>query len=72
MVHPMKQFRGKEGSDCDSVGRAVASNTRGLLFESSQLRNFKMNIEKTKIKKNSPGMAHFFKKRVSGKEVTKQ
>ena len=56
-----------KGSGCGSVGRAVASDTRGLRFESSHRRNFihvfTINcIEKTKIKKKRPGMAHFLKK----------
>ena len=45
---------------CDSVGRAVASDTRGPRFESSHGQNFIHEfiincIEKTKIR---PGMAH--------------
>ena len=53
---------------CGSVGRAVASDTRGPWFESSHWRNlyftlFTVNcIEKTKIKKKRPGMAHLKKK----------
>ena len=56
------------GSGCGAVGRVVASNTRDPRFESSHrqyyllstlLKNF---IEKTKIKKMSPGMAQFLKK----------
>ena len=47
------------GSGCDSVGRAVASDDRGLQFESrhqqifiSDINLFTVNcIEKTKIKK---------------------
>ena len=60
------------GSGCGSFGRAVASNTRGLQFESSHRHNFiyqyrtivycQLCIEKTKIKKKRPGMAHFFLK----------
>ena len=54
------------GSGCDSVGRAVASDARGLWFESSHLQTFISDIylftvnciEKTKIKKKRPGMAH--------------
>ena len=45
-------------SDCGSVGRAVASNARGQLFESSHWRKFKVckyTIEKTKIKKKELG-----------------
>ena len=32
------------GSGCDSVGTAVASNTRGPRFEYSYRQNFIMNI----------------------------
>ena len=55
------------GSGCSSVGRAVASNTRGPLFETSHWQNlystfiylFTINcIEKTKINKKRPGIAH--------------
>ena len=51
---------GAPGSGCASVGRAVASNTRGSRFESSHWQNLfilnilfivKLCIEKTKIKK---------------------
>ena len=50
-------------SGCGSVGRVVASDTRGLQFESSHRQNFihvfTINcIEKTKLKKKRPGMAH--------------
>ena len=57
-----------QGSVCGSVGRAAASDTRGPWFKSSHRRFFnKKNIylpivnciEKTKIKKTRPGMAHF-------------
>ena len=49
-----------------SVGRAVATDTRGPRFKSSHWRKFKKNIcllfvnfiEKTKIKIKRPGMAH--------------
>ena len=56
------------GSGCGSVGRAVASNTRGMQFESSHWQKFiyiehfvycQLCIRKTKIKKKRPGMAHF-------------
>ena len=53
------------GRGCGSVGRAIASNSRGPRFESSHLLDFTFNIycqlstEKTKIKKKRPGMAHF-------------
>ena len=60
-----------EGSGCGSVGRAVASSTRGLRFESSHRQKFiylywtfvycQLCIGKTKIKKKRPGMAHFLK-----------
>ena len=54
------------GSGCDSVGRAVASDTRDPRFESSHRQKF-INIEhfvncvlkRRKIKKKRPGMAHF-------------
>ena len=52
------------GSGCGSVGRAVASNSRGPRFESSLWQTFILNIycqlciEKTKIKKKRPKMAH--------------
>ena len=54
------------GSGCGSVGRAVASDTRGPRFESSHQRIFIKNIylhivncvKKTKIKIKRPGMAH--------------
>ena len=56
-------------SGCSSVGRAVASNTRGLWFESSHRQTiilehlFSLNFfKKAKIKKNRPEMAHFLKK----------
>ena len=57
------------GSGCDSVGRAVASDTRGLQFESSHRQIlyylYTVNcIGKVKIKKERPGMAHFLKKRI--------
>ena len=57
------------GSGCGSVGRA--SDTRGPWFDSSHWQNinwtfvylFTFNcIEKTKINKKRPGMAHFLKK----------
>ena len=50
------------------IGRAVASDIRRPRFESSHRQNlywtlFTINcIEKTKIKKKRPGMAHFLKK----------
>ena len=56
-----------KGGGCGSVGRAVASNSRGLWFESSHHKKlywtFSVNcIEKTKIKTKRPRMARFFKK----------
>ena len=56
----------KMGSGCGSVGRAVAFDTRGPRFDSSHRQNFIEHlfiincIEKTKINKKRPGMAHFF------------
>ena len=46
-------------SRCGSVGRAVVSNSRDFRFESSHWQIlFTINcIEKTKLKKKSPGMA---------------
>ena len=62
------------GSGCGSVGRAVAFNTRGPRFDSNHQQNFIEHmfiiscIEKTKINKKMPGMAHFNKKvwKISG------
>ena len=57
-----------EGSGCGSVGRAVAFDTRGPRFDSRHRQNFIEHlfiincIEKTKINKKRPGMAHFLKK----------
>ena len=56
------------GSGCGSVGRAVAFDTRGPRFDSSHQQNFIEHlfiincIEKMKINKKRPGMAHFLKK----------
>ena len=58
------------GSGCGSVGRVVASDAKGPRFESSHRQTlisdiylYTVNyIEKTKIKKKRPGMAHFLKK----------
>ena len=57
-----------EGSGCCSVGRVVASDTRGQSFGSSHRQNFYIEylysvncIEKTEIKKKRLGMAHFKK-----------
>ena len=50
------------GSGCGSVGRADASNSKGSRFESCNQQKFILNIyciEKTKVKKKRPGMAHF-------------
>ena len=50
------------GSGCGSVGRAVASDARGLWFESSQLQICIQNmlllltVETTKIKKKRPSV----------------
>ena len=58
-----------EGSGCGSVGRAVAFDTRGPRFDSSHRQNFiehlfNINcVEKMKINKKRPGMAHFFLKK---------
>ena len=52
------------GSGCGSVGRTVASDTRDPRFESSHRQKFvncQLCIEKTKIKKKRPGMAHLKK-----------
>ena len=55
------------GSDCCSVGRVVASTTRGPWFESSHCKFniehlFTVNcIEKMKIKNKRPGMDHIKK-----------
>ena len=60
------------GSGCGSVGRAVAFDTRGLRFDSSHRQNFIEHlfinscIEKTKINKKRPGMAHYL---ISKKQV---
>ena len=57
------------GSGGGSVGRVVASNTRGRLFESQHWQNFIYQLyiskEKTKIKKKRWGMAHLFKNLLS-------
>ena len=62
-----------KGSGCGSVGRVVASDTRGQWFESSHRQKFIyiLNIlftvncvlKKTKIKKKVAGMAHLKKTR---------
>ena len=55
------------GSGCGSVGRAVASNSRGPWYKSRHwqkiyIEHFIVNcIEKTKIKKKRPGRAHLKK-----------
>ena len=56
-----------KGSGCDSVGRAVAFDTRGPQFESSHRQTlyylYTVNcIEKTKIKKKEVGNRPFLKK----------
>ena len=51
----------KWGIGCGSIGRAVASDTRGPPFESSHQQNFIQPVftdKKTKIKKKRPAMAH--------------
>ena len=56
-------------SGCGSIGRVVASDTRGPRFKSSHLANFYKEIylsivncvEETKMKKKRPGMAHLKK-----------
>ena len=56
-----KYFR---GSGCGSVGRAVASDTRGPSAKIYLYWTFvycQLCIEKTKIKKKRPGMAHLKK-----------
>ena len=61
----------KKGSGCGSVGRAVAFDARGSRFESNYRQTFISDsylftvscIEKTKIKKKRPGMAHLKKKK---------
>ena len=55
------------GCGCRSISRAVASDTRGPLFEFSLgkillQRYLLLTVEKTKIKKKRPGMAQFLKK----------
>ena len=62
------------GSGCGSVGRAVASNSRGPQFKSRHrqkncIEHFTVNyIEKTKIVKMRPGRAHF-KKNIFSRSV---
>ena len=57
------------GSGCGSVGRVVASNTRGPRFESSNRQDFIMNIftvncwKVEKKRKKRPGMAQWKNKR---------
>ena len=56
-------------SGCGSVGRAVAFNTRGPRFDSSHRQIYVEHlfvycIEKTKINKKRPQMAHFLSKKV--------
>ena len=50
------------GSDCGSVGRAVASDTRDPVFKSSQWQNFThklmLTVEKSKIKKKETANGH--------------
>ena len=57
------------GSGCGSVGRAVASDARGLQFESSHRQTFILDIylftvncvEKKKMKKTEAGNDPFLK-----------
>ena len=52
------------GSGCDSVGRAVASDTGGPRLETSHRQNFIIiifSVEKTKIKKKDTGNGAFLK-----------
>ena len=69
--HLPDQQKSHTGSGCGSVGRAVASNTRGPRFESSHRQNLYWTLftvscqEKTKIKKKRPGMAHLKKSHTS-------
>ena len=56
-----------EGIGCGSVGRAVASNSRGLWFESSHLQKIILNIYcqlywKDKNKEKEAEKGPFFKK----------
>ena len=55
----------KRGSGGGSVGRAVTSNTRDPRFESQYrqtlIYQLYILIEKMKIKKKRPGMAHLYK-----------
>ena len=53
-----------KGSGCGSVGKAVASNTRGLRFESSHLQilmnlYFLLTVYRKDENKKRPGMTHF-------------
>ena len=57
---PLKNHLTHWGSGCGSIGRAVASDSRGPQFESSHRRKFTVNcLEKTKIKKKRSGIPHF-------------
>ena len=64
------------GSGCGSVGRVVAFDSRGPRFNSSHRENFIEHlfiincIEKTKINKKRPGMAHFFIKKIIIKKIS--
>ena len=40
------------GSGCGSVGRAIASNTRDLQFESQHWQNLSINVQLKRRKKN--------------------
>ena len=66
-----------KGSGCGSVGKAVASDNRGPRFKPSHRRSFYWAllivscVEKTKIKKKRPGMAHFKKNCPLGLNLTR-
>ena len=59
-----KNYSGDSGSGCGSVGRAVASDTRGPRFESSHWQTgipdiYLRNVEKTTIKRKEAGNGPF-------------
>ena len=61
-------FNNREESGCGSVGRAVASDTRVPRSSHRQILHYLYTvncIEKTNIKKKSPRMTHFYKKKNS-------
>ena len=62
-ISELHDFNTFLGSGCDSVGRAVASDSRGPRFESSHGQHFLLNIYcqlywKDKNKEKRPGIAH--------------